>query len=108
MIKRYSLPEMARLWTDETKFQKWLEVEIALCEVLADLGQIPAEVATQIRKKARIKIHRIEKLEQTLRHDVVAFTTHIAEQIGNVSRYLHFGLTSTDVVDTGQALILRE
>jgi adenylosuccinate lyase len=99
---------MSRLWTDEFKFQKWLDVEIALCEALAELGQIPDEVAGQIRKKARIKIARIEKLEQTLRHDVVAFTTHIAEQIGDASRYLHFGLTSTDVVDTGQALIMRE
>jgi adenylosuccinate lyase len=108
MIKRYALPEMSRLWTDEQKFHKWLEVEIALCDVLAELGQIPAEIPGQIRKKARIKIARIEKLELILRHDVVAFTTHIAEQIGDASRYLHFGLTSTDVVDTGQALILRD
>jgi adenylosuccinate lyase len=99
---------MARLWTDEYKYRKWLEVEIALCEVLAETGQIPAGIPGQIRKKARIRKARIEKLEQILRHDVVAFTTHVAEQIGDASRYLHFGLTSTDVVDTGQALVLRE
>jgi adenylosuccinate lyase len=108
MLKRYCMPEMARLWTEENKFKKWLQVEIAHCEVLAEMGQIPAGAVAQIRRKARIRVARIEQLEQTLRHDVVAFTTHIAEQVGPASKHLHFGLTSTDVVDTGQALILRE
>ena len=108
MISRYTRKEMAALWSEENKFRSWLEVELAVCDVLAEEGWIPKEAAGRIRKKARIRVKRINELEVTLRHDVVAFTTSVAEQIGDDSRYLHFGLTSTDVVDTGQALVLRQ
>lgn len=108
MIPRYTRKEMAALWSDENKFRAWLEVELAVSEVLAQEGWIPREAVPYMRKKARIRVQRIQELEKTLRHDVVAFTTSIAEQIGEYSRYLHFGLTSTDVVDTAQALILRQ
>ncbi len=108
MIARYTRKEMAALWNDENKFRSWLEVELAVCDVLAEEGWIPEEAARFIRKKARIRARRISELEVTLKHDVVAFTTSVGEQIGNDSRYFHFGLTSTDVVDTGQALVLRQ
>ena len=108
MIGRYSHPEMRRVWDDDNKFRKWLEVEIAVCEALADLGEIPAEAVNTIREKADFSLERIAEIEKVTRHDVVAFTTAVAESVGPESRFIHLGLTSTDVVDTAQALQIKE
>lgn len=108
MIPRYTRPEMRRIWSDQNKFRKWLDVEIATCEVLSELGEIPKSAAKVIREKADFSVERIEQIERVTRHDVVAFTTAVAENIGPESRFLHLGLTSTDVVDTAQALQIKE
>ena len=108
MIPRYTRPEMGRIWTDENKFQKWLEVEIATAEVEAEAGLIPKSAARAIRRKARFGVERILEIEREVKHDVIAFTTNVAEHIGREGRYLHYGLTSNDVVDTAQALQIRE
>ncbi len=106
MIERYTLPEMESLWSEQTKFATWLEVEILACEAWAELGKIPSAALDVIKKKAAFSIERISELERDLRHDVVAFTTNLAENIGPESRFVHKGLTSTDVVDTAQAVRL--
>jgi len=108
MIERYTLPEMGALWSEETKFQKWLEVEIAVCEVHAENGTIPAEVLEQIKSRAKFSVARINEIEKTTDHDVIAFTTNLAESIGDAARFVHYGLTSSDVVDTANALLLRD
>jgi adenylosuccinate lyase len=108
MITRYTRPEMGRIWTDENKFQKWLEVEIATAEVEAEAGLIPQSAASAIRRKARFEVERILEIEKKVKHDVIAFTTNVAERVGREGRYLHYGLTSNDVVDTAQALLVRE
>jgi adenylosuccinate lyase len=99
---------MGRIWTDENKFQKWLEVEIATAEVEAEAGLIPKSAARAIRRKARFEVPRILEIERQVKHDVIAFTTNVAEHVGREGRYLHYGLTSNDVVDTAQALQIRE
>src|SRR5207253_7297698 len=108
MIPRYTLPAMGALWSDENKYRKWLEVELAVCEVHAEMGTIPAAAYFAIKERAKFDIKRIEEIERTTRHDVIAFTTCVAENIGPESRYLHYGLTSSDVVDTANALLLRD
>jgi adenylosuccinate lyase len=108
MIDRYTLPEMGAIWTDQNRFQKWLDVEIAACEVHAEMGMIPAEAVEVIKQRARFDVARINEIERTTRHDVIAFTTALAENIGPESRFVHFGLTSSDVVDTANALLMRE
>ena len=108
MIERYTLPEMGALWTEQSKFQKWLEVEIAVCEVHAELGTIPREALEQIKARAKFSVERISEIEKTTNHDVIAFTTNLAENIGEAARFVHYGLTSSDVVDTANALLLRE
>ena len=108
MIERYTRPEMGAIWTDENRFQKWLDVEIAACEVHAEMGTIPAEAVAVIKRKARFDVERIKEIERTTRHDVIAFTTALAENIGPESRFVHYGLTSSDVVDTANALLMRE
>src|ERR1043166_937286 len=108
MIDRYTLPEMGALWTEQSKFQKWLEVEIAVCEVHAEMGTIPAEALAQIKARAKFSVERINEIEKTTNHDVIAFTTNLAENIGEAARFVHYGLTSSDVVDTANALLLRE
>jgi len=108
MIARYTLPEMAQVWSDETRFRKWLDVEIATCEVLAELGWIPTDAVEKIKAKADFSVERIDEIEKVTRHDVIAFTTAVAEKVGPESRFVHFGLTSTDVVDTAQALQIRD
>ncbi len=108
MISRYTFPEMARIWSEERKFRAWLEVEIAVCEVLAEKGEIPWEAVETIKEKADFSVERIREIEKVTRHDVVAFTTAVAENVGPASRYVHLGLTSTDVVDTAQALRVKE
>jgi adenylosuccinate lyase len=99
---------MGRLWSDESRFRTWLEVELAATETLAQAGLVPREAARVIRQKAGFDVARIHAIEAEVRHDVIAFTTAVAEQIGPESRWLHYGLTSNDVVDTAQALLLRE
>ncbi len=108
MIERYTLPEMAAIWSLENKFQKWLDVEIAVCEVHAEDGTIPAEAVEEIKAKAAFTVERINEIEKTTDHDVIAFTTNLAENIGEAARFVHYGLTSSDVVDTANALLLRE
>ncbi len=108
MIDRYTLPEMGALWSEETRFQKWLDVEIAVCEVHAEMGTIPREALEQIKSRAKFSVARINEIEKTTDHDVIAFTTNLAESIGDAARFVHYGLTSSDVVDTANALLLRE
>lgn len=108
MISRYARPEMRRIWSEENKFRKWLEVEIAVCEALAERGEIPADAVARIKEKADFSVERIEEIEKVTCHDVVAFTTAVAEKLGPDSRFVHLGLTSTDVVDTAQALQIKE
>ncbi len=108
MIPRYTRPEMGRIWTDENKFQKWLEVEIATAEAEAEAGLIPKSAARALRRKGRFDVARILEIEKEVKHDVIAFTTNVAQEVGREARYLHFGLTSNDVVDTAQALQIRE
>ena len=108
MIERYTLPEMGAVWSQQNKFQKWLDVEIAVCEVHAEDGTIPMEALAEIKAKAAFTPERISEIEKTTDHDVIAFTTNLAENIGPASRFVHYGLTSSDVVDTANALQLRE
>ena len=108
MISRYTLPEMGSLWTEENKFQKWLDVELAVCEVHAEMGTVPRDAVQTIKERARFSVDRINEIEKTTNHDVIAFTTNLAESIGDASRYVHYGLTSSDVVDTANALLLRD
>ncbi len=108
MIDRYTLPEMGALWSEQNKFQKWLDVEIAVCEVHAEMGTIPFEALEEIKSQACFSVDRINEIERTTNHDVIAFTTNLAESIGDASRFVHYGLTSSDVVDTANALLLRD
>ncbi|MDQ3714414.1 MAG: adenylosuccinate lyase [Acidobacteriota bacterium] len=108
MIERYTLPEMGAIWSLENKFQKWLDVEIAVCEVHAEDGVIPKDALEQIKSKAAFTVERINEIEKTTDHDVIAFTTNLAENIGDAARFVHYGLTSSDVVDTANALLLKE
>ncbi|MCD6093412.1 MAG: adenylosuccinate lyase [Candidatus Omnitrophica bacterium] len=108
MIKRYSLPQIERIWSRENKFRKWLEIEILVCEAQAELGQIPQEALQEIKEKARFDIARIDEIEKEVRHDVIAFLTNVGENIGEASRYLHLGLTSSDILDTSTSLLLKE
>lgn len=107
MIPRYSRPEMATLWSEEEKFRVWLEVEIAVVEAFEQYGQAPEGTADTIRKGAVVNVERIEELEATLRHDVIAFLTSVSENLGDESRFLHFGMTSSDLLDTATSLISR-
>jgi adenylosuccinate lyase len=108
MIERYTLPEMGALWSQHNKFQKWLDVEIAVCEVHAEDGTIPKDALSEIKAKATFTVERVNEIEKTTDHDVIAFTTNLAENIGPSSRFVHYGLTSSDVVDTANALLLKE
>jgi adenylosuccinate lyase len=108
MIPRYSRPEMARLWSDEGRFQAWLDVEIAATEVLASRGVVPNEALAAIREKARFDVARIDAIEKEVQHDVIAFVSNVAESVGPEGRWLHYGLTSSDVVDTALARVMRD
>ncbi len=108
MIERYTTPRMKDLWSEQNKFQKWLQVEILACEAMAKLGIIPKSALGKIRKKAGFNVKRISKIEEKTKHDVVAFLTNVAENVGPESRYVHFGLTSSDVLDTSLSLLMRE
>jgi adenylosuccinate lyase len=108
MIARYTLPEMGAVWSQENKFQKWLTVEILICEAWARLGRIPGEAVSEIREKASFKTERIQEIEETTRHDLAAFVQNVSENIGEAGKYLHFGVTSYDVEDTALSLLLRD
>ena len=108
MIPRYTHPEMGRLWTEQRRYEAWLEVELAAADAMAAVGIIPSDAARELRAKARFDVARIEEIEQTTHHDVIAFTTAVAEHVGEAARYLHYGLTSSDVVDTALALQMAE
>ena len=112
MIERYTRPEMGRIWSEENKYRQWLEVELATAEALAETGEVPSEAARLLRQHAGFQVGRIQEIEREVRHDVIAFTTAVAESMkaaghGEASRWLHYGLTSNDVVDTAQALLVR-
>ena len=108
MIARYTRPEMGRIWSDENRFRTWLEVEVAATETLAEAGIVPQSAAKAIREKGGFDVARINQIEAEVKHDVIAFTTAVAEKVGPESRWLHYGLTSNDVVDTAQALLVKQ
>ncbi|MCL1940811.1 MAG: adenylosuccinate lyase [Synergistaceae bacterium] len=108
MIKRYETEEMKKIWSDEHKFACWLEVELAVCKAWASKGMIPRDALREIEKKASFSIERIAELESETRHDVIAFVSSVAETVGDNGRYIHMGLTSSDVIDTASALLLKE
>src|SRR5581483_2911570 len=108
VIPRYTRPEMARIWSDENRFRTWLAVEVAATETLAEAGQVPKEAAKAIKERADFRVERIHEIEAEVRHDVIAFTTAVAEIVGPHARWFHYGLTSNDVVDTAQALLIRQ
>jgi adenylosuccinate lyase len=108
MIERYTLPEMKQIWSEENKFRKWLEVEIYACEALAELGQVPPEALAQIKEKADFDVRRIAEIEAVTNHDMIAFTTNVGEYVGEAARYIHLGLTSSDVLDTALSALMKE
>jgi adenylosuccinate lyase len=108
VIARYTHPEMGRIWSETHRFETWLQVETAAAEAMAEAGIIPAEAARDIRERGAFDIDRIDEIEKTTQHDLIAFTTNVAEHVGPSARWLHFGLTSSDVVDTALALQMRE
>ena len=108
MIRRYTNPEMGAIWSDQRRYETWLEVELAATDAMADAGIVPADAARELREKASFDIARIDEIEQTTQHDVIAFTTAVAERVGPAARWLHFGLTSSDVIDTAQAVQMRQ
>ncbi len=107
MIERYTLPEMSQVWNDKAKYQSWLEVEIAACEANCELGKIPPQAMNLIREKASFDEDRILEIEAEVRHDVIAFLTNVNEHVGDAGRYIHVGMTSSDVLDTGLALQMQ-
>jgi len=108
MIERYTRPEMGAIWTEQNKYQAWLEVEILACEAWAELGDIPKEDVAKIREKASFDVNRILEIEQETRHDVVAFTRAVSETLGEERKWVHYGLTSTDVVDTALSYLIKQ
>lgn len=108
MIPRYTRPEMGNIWTDENKFRILLDIEILACEAQAELGIIPKEVVRSIKEKAKFDVQRIDEIEQTVKHDVIAFLTNVGEYVGDEARYIHVGMTSSDVLDTGLAVQMKQ
>ena len=108
MIERYTLPEMAAIWEPENKFDIWLKVEILACEALANRGEIPQSAVDEMKKKARFDIARIDEIEKEVKHDVIAFLTCVSENVGESARYMHLGMTSSDVLDTAFAVQLKQ
>lgn len=108
MIDRYTRPEMGRIWTEENKLSKWLEVELAALEALAHYKYIPKNIPAKVRSKAKFSVSRVKEIESTVQHDVIAFLTNLAEHVGPDGRYVHFGLTSSDILDSALALQLKE
>jgi adenylosuccinate lyase len=108
MIEKYTSPRMKSLWSDQNRFQKWLDIELLACEAQANLGIIPKSALSKIRKKAKFSVERITQIEEKTKHDVVAFLTNVAENIGKEGKYVHYGMTSSDVLDTSLSLLMRE
>src|SRR5678815_5710737 len=108
VIDRYSRPEMSKIWSDQRKFEIWLEIEVLACEAMAELCQIPKEDAAEIRQRARFSIPKILEIEKRTNHDVIAFLENVAESVGPASRWIHQGLTSSDILDTTLAVQLNE
>ncbi|MDP4156614.1 MAG: lyase family protein, partial [Bacillota bacterium] len=108
MIDRYTRPEMGAIWTEENRFKAWLEVEILACEAWSVLGDIPKEDVQKIRENASFNVDRIKEIEEETRHDVVAFTRAVSETLGEERKWVHYGLTSTDVVDTALSYLLKQ
>ena len=108
MIGRYTRPEMGAIWTDQNRYQKWLDVEMAVCEAWQELGEIPSDALERIKHKIGFSVEKIEEIERVVKHDVLAFLHSIADYVGDDSRYVHLGLTSYDVVDTALSLLLKE
>ncbi|BBU41071.1 MAG: adenylosuccinate lyase [Bacillaceae bacterium] len=108
MIERYTRPEMGAIWTEENRFKAWLEVEILACEAWAELGVIPKEDVKKLRERASFDVNRIKQIEEETRHDVVAFTRAVSETLGDERKWVHYGLTSTDVVDTALSYLLKQ
>src|SRR5277367_1252792 len=113
MIARYTRPEMSRIWSEANKYAQWLRVELAATDALAELGQVPPDAARLLREHASVSVDRVELIERQVKHDIIAFTTAVSESMSaaghpDASRWLHYGLTSNDVVDTAQALMLQE
>ena len=100
MIERYTLPEMGKIWQDEFKFSTWLKIEILACEARTKSGEIPEEDLESIKSKSKFEVKRILEIEETTKHDVIAFLTNVAEHVGPASRHIHFGMTSSDILDT--------
>ncbi len=108
MIPRYTLPEMERVWSDEARFGHWLEIEVLACEALSLQGKIPAGSLENIRSRAAFEVDRILEIEEEVKHDVIAFLTNVAEHVGEDARFIHQGMTSSDLLDTTLALQMRE
>jgi len=108
MIERYTLPEMGAIWSEESKFNNWLKIELAACEAWASLGKIPTESVEVIKARAQFDIKRISEIEAEVRHDVIAFLTNVGEYVGDDSKYIHLGLTSSDILDTGIAMQMKD
>src|SRR5438132_4982593 len=108
MIPRYSRPEMSRIWSDQNRFATWLKVEIAATEVLTERGVVPQEALAAIKEKARFDVARIDAIEKEVQHDVIAFVSNVAENVGPDGRWIHYGLTSSDVLDTALAMLMRD
>ncbi len=108
MISRYTRPQMGRIWETENRFAKWLDVEIAACEAMAEEGLVPKQAVKNIKKKARFDVDRILEIEEKTKHDVIAFLTNVAEHVGPDARFIHMGLTSSDILDTSFAMLLKE
>lgn len=108
MIERYTLPEMKKIWEPHNRFQKWLDIEVAACEALAELGEIPRDAVQTIKEKADFDVNRIDEIEAEVRHDVIAFLTNVKEYVGDAAKYIHLGLTSSDILDTSLSIMMRE
>ncbi|MEA4925031.1 MAG: adenylosuccinate lyase [Syntrophomonadaceae bacterium] len=108
MIERYTLPAMGAIWSEQNKLNNWLKIEVAACEAWADLGKIPREAVVVIRNKAQFNEERIQEIEAEVRHDVIAFLTNVGEFVGEESKYIHLGMTSSDILDTGLAMQMRD
>jgi adenylosuccinate lyase len=108
MIDRYTLPEIGKIWEDQNKYKIWLDIEVLACEAQAKLGKIPQDALKEIRDKANFEVKRILEIEETVQHDVIAFLTNVAEYVGPASRYIHFGMTSSDILDTTLAMQMKQ
>jgi adenylosuccinate lyase len=108
MIERYTLPAMGAIWSEQNKLNHWLQIEVAACEAWANLGKIPSAAVEEIKSKASFDIQRVHAIEDEVRHDVIAFLTNVGEYVGDASKYIHLGMTSSDILDTGLAMQMRD